>query len=82
MVEVKSRQSVDWGAYFHKVRQECPWSYAAWLKGQIDIVEWAGEVIPLQEYQARVYTVASNKEAERLAAELDQGVDEWYVEQA
>lgn len=81
-VVVKSRPSVDWGAYFYRIKEQCPWSYAAWQKGQIDVVEWAGEVIPLQDYQARVYTVASNDEAESLAKELDFGECEWLFSYA
>lgn len=80
--EVKSRQSVDWGEYFYRIREQCPWSYAAWQHGQIDVVEWAGEVIPLENYQARVYTVASSDEAEYLAEKFDFGDCEWLFSYA
>lgn len=69
---------VNWYAYFKSIRQECPWSYAAYIKGQIDIVDYQGQVKPLGEYQARVYVVnAPNETVEALAAALDHGVDEW-----
>ena len=75
---VKNHQRSDWGEYFAAIKKECPWSYAAWLRGQIDIVEWTGEVKPLGDMQARVYTVsASDEEVEALAKKLDHGECEW-----
>ena len=51
----------------------------AWLKGQIDIVEYTGTVIPLGDYQARMYIVhVPEATVESLAAGLDYlGDDEW-----
>ena len=73
-----SHQKSNWGEYFASIKKECPWSYAAWLKGQIDIAEWTGEIKPLGEMQARVYTVTvSNDEVEKMAQELDHGEYEW-----
>lgn len=78
MEEVKNHQSVDWYSYFKSIRTECPWSYAAYLKGQIHIVEYRGEVIPLGDYSARMYLIdATDNEVEALAAALDHGEDEW-----
>ena len=75
---VKSHQSVDWYAYFKSIRQECPWSYAAYLKGEISIVEYTGDILPLGRYQARVYTVNDSEQSvEAMAAALDHGEDEW-----
>jgi hypothetical protein len=74
----KSHQSVDWREYFKSIRTECPWSYKADQQGLIDITSWKGEVIPLGDYQARVYLIeASNQEVEALASALDHGEDEW-----
>ena len=42
----------------------------------------AGEVIPLEDYQARVYTVASSDEAENLAEKFDFGDCEWLFSYA
>ena len=75
---VKNHQSVDWLEYFKSIRVECPWSYSAWQKGEIDIVEYSGQVLPLGDYQARVYIVhAPNETVEALAHALDYGTDEW-----
>jgi len=55
--KAKSHQSVDWYAYFKSIREECPWSYAAYLKGKIDIKEYEGVRLPLGDYSARMYIV-------------------------
>ena len=57
MEKAKSHQSVDWYAYFKSIREECPWSYAAYLKGKIDIKEYEGVRLPLGDYSARMYIV-------------------------
>jgi hypothetical protein len=76
--EARSHQSVDWYRYFKDIREQCPWSYSAYIKGQIDICEYEGTVKPLGNYQARVYIVhAPNETVEALAAALDHGKDEW-----
>ena len=69
MEKAKNHQSVNWYDYFKSIREECPWSYAAYIKGKIDIVEYTGSSIPLGRYQARLYIVnASNETVEALAA--------------
>lgn len=74
----KNHQSVDWYSYFKSIRTECPWSYAAYLHGEIDICEYTGQVKPLGNFQARVYIVhAPNETVEALAAAFDHGEDEW-----
>lgn len=57
MEKVKNHQSVDWYHYFKSIREECPWSYAAYLKGKISIVDYEGVRLPLGDYQARMYIV-------------------------
>ena len=75
---VVNHPSVDWYAYFKSIRNECPWSYAAYIHGQIAIVQYTGERYPLGTYQARMYTVsAPNETVEALAHALDHGEDEW-----
>jgi len=75
---VKSRPRSDWDQYFSSIRDECPWSYSAWLRGQIDIVPWQGQVLPLGEYKSRLYTVdASDQVVQYMAQELDEGEYEW-----
>lgn len=78
MEEARSHQSVNWYDYFKSIRTQCPWSYAAYLKGLIDIKEYQGQVFPLGDYSARMYIVqASNETVEALAQALDHGEDEW-----
>lgn len=78
MDEARNHQSVDWSQYFRSIRVECPWSYQAYQKGEIDIVKYQGKVLPLEQYQARIYIVnAPNETVEALAAALDHGKDEW-----
>ena len=55
MEKVVSHQSVDWTAYFESIREECPWSYAAYIKGLINIVDYEGVRLPLGDYHARMY---------------------------
>ena len=75
---VRSHQSVNWYDYFKSIKTQCPWSYSAYLKGEIHIIEYTGEILPLGGYQARVYTVTDPKESvEALSAALDHGDDEW-----
>jgi hypothetical protein len=75
---VEQVEDVDWYAYFKSIRDRCPWSYAAYLKGDIDIVTYQGNVLPLGNYQARMYVIhAPNATVEALAYALDEGKDEW-----
>lgn len=55
MVKESVHQSVDWYSYFKSIRLQCPWSYAAYLKGQINIVEYTGSKLPIGDYAARMY---------------------------
>jgi hypothetical protein len=76
--QARNHQSVNWLEYFTSIKQQCPWSLAAWNKGEIDIVDWTGEVLPLAPYQARVYKVdLPNEEVKKLAEQLDEGDCEW-----
>lgn len=46
----------DWDAYFEGIKQVCPWSYADWRAGLIDIVE-TSKPMALGNYTARIYIV-------------------------
>ena len=59
MEKARSHQSVDWSAYFESIREQCPWSLAAWRKGLIDIVEYQGQRLPLGLYSARMYVISA-----------------------
>ena len=74
MEEERNHQSVDWYSYFKSIREQCPWSYAAYLNGAIDIVNWADsdKLEPLGSYQARMYIVDyPDNIVEAMAQELD-----------
>ncbi len=78
MEQDANQERNKWADYFYRIRKQCPWSLAAWNKGEIDIVDWTGEVLPLAPYQARVYKVdLPDAEVKKLAAELDHGECEW-----
>ncbi len=78
MEKVRNHQSVDWYAYFKSIRVECPWSYSAYLKGKIHIVEYTGKVFPLGDYEARVYVInAPDETVEAICQGLNYGSDEW-----
>ena len=75
---VRSHQSVNWYDYFKSIRSQCPWSYAAYIKGKIDIVDYQNYKITLGNYSARMYLVdLPNDAVEALALALDHGEDEW-----
>ena len=70
---------VNWEEYFYNIRQQCPWSYSAWQRGEIDIQPWQGHSKPLGVLQARIYIVDLNRRRlKKLAGKLDQDpVCEW-----
>lgn len=72
MEEARSHQSVDWYQYFKSIREQCPWSYAAYLKGQIHICDYEGVRLPLGNYQARMYIVRA---PDSTVVALAQGLD-------
>ena len=73
----KSHQSVNWAAYFFRIKEVCPWSYAAWQKNKIDIVKTRG-IIPLGEYSARVYVFdLTRRRLKKLCKQRDHGEYEW-----
>ena len=47
---------VDWDEYFLRIRTVCPWSYADWRAGLIQVVE-TSTPMELGNYTARVYVV-------------------------
>lgn len=77
VVVVRNHPSVDWALYFLKIKPVCPWSWAAWQQGQIEIV-YTRPVRPLGAYAARVYVIdISKRRLKRLAVLRDHGEDEW-----
>ena len=78
MEQARNHQSVNWLEYFTSIKTQCPWSLAAYLKGELDIQDWTGEVIPLGNMQARMYVLdAEDAEVVKLAEQLDEGECEW-----
>lgn len=77
-MDAKNHQSVDWTEYFKSIRTECPWSLRAWQQGEIDIVTYTGEILPLHDFQARIYLISADTEAiEAICHGLNHGEDEW-----
>ena len=67
----------NWAEYFYRIRQDCPWSYAAWQKDLIDIVK-TKEILPLGKYKARVYVFDLNRrKLKKLCKRRDKGEYEW-----
>ena len=48
--------AVDWDAYFEGIKTVCPWSYADWHAGLIQVVE-TSTPMALGNHTARVYVV-------------------------
>ena len=45
----------DWSKYFEHIKPVCPWSGAAWKKGEIKVRPWNGEIEELENNQAIIY---------------------------
>lgn len=54
------RDNQLWSDYFKSIKTVCPWSYAAWQKGKIQIVEYKGSISNLDNLEARVYCLDRN----------------------
>jgi len=48
-------EEVNWTEYFASIVGVCPWSKKYWSQQRIDIVDWTGEILALDDYVARVY---------------------------
>jgi len=52
---------MDWCEYFYTIKRVCPWSWASWQKGLIEIDSWQGHPKQLGNLDARVYTAPKRK---------------------
>lgn len=50
-----SVSNVNWASYFASIVSVCPWSRAYWHKQKIDVQIWRSEILPLEDYVARMY---------------------------
>jgi hypothetical protein len=75
--QARNHQSVNWLEYFTSISGQCPWSLAAYKSGLLDIQQWQGQIIPLGNMQARMYTVDADSDVEALAASIESEGDEW-----
>ena len=68
-------QEVNWEQYFQHIRPVCPWSGAAYKKGEIKFVDWSGELEPLGKNQAIVYICKNynRRRLKKLHKKLDTG---------
>jgi hypothetical protein len=77
VVKARNHQSVDWSEYFATIKTQCPWSLASWQRGQIDITQWKGKILPLT-CDARIYTVdLTRRRLKKLAKRLSSDAEEW-----
>ena len=55
--EAVSVSNTQWAEYFASIVGVCPWSKAYWAKQKIDVQVWrgTGEIIPLDDYVARMW---------------------------
>ena len=69
----------EWCDYFRSIRRVCPWAYADWCAGSIQILE-TYKPIPLGDYTARVYVVDIHSHDLRAYSEYlnDTRDDEWF----
>jgi len=54
-IEAVNVNNIDWLSYFVSIVSVCPWSGAYWRKQKIDVKLWKSEIIPLDDYVARIY---------------------------
>ena len=53
--EAVNVSNVYWSSYFASIVSVCPWSRAYWHKQKIDVQIWRSEILPLEDYVARMY---------------------------
>jgi len=74
------KEEVDWSSYFAKIKTVCPWSHKAFVKDQIQVIEWTGTPRVLGSAEAIVYTCdLSARQLKVLANKFNQQDDdcEW-----
>jgi len=70
---------VDWAAYFTHIRSRCPWAYASYNRGTLQIVEWQGYPLPLRpDVEAVVYVMPKKRIAKKLAKRYLSDTEEWF----
>lgn len=71
MAKARSHQSVNWADYFQRIKQQCPWSLAAWDQGRI-LIRRLGQPQDLGDYAAIVYvSTLSRRRLKKLCAGLN-----------
>ena len=74
------KDDINWEAYFDSIKPVCPWSAAAWKKGEIKVTKWRGEWEHLENNQAIVYIVPNynRRRLKKLCSKLDVSLEyEW-----
>jgi len=76
VVVVRNPQNDDkWLEYFRSIREQCPWSLAAYLQGQIDFQNWSQDqpVPDLGDFLARIWIIDQPEALiESLCDQMDQ----------
>ena len=73
-------QNVDWQKYFEHIKPVCPWSGAAWKKGEIKVKLWDGKTEELGNNQAIIYICKgyNRRRLKKLCKKLDVSLEyEW-----
>jgi len=78
-VDAEASSYDEWQDYFYSIRKVCPWAYADWCAGSVQIVE-TYKPIALGDYTARVYVVDIHSHDLRAYSEYlnDTRDDEWF----
>ena len=63
----------DWPKYFEHIKPVCPWSSAAWKKGEIKVKYWNGKIEELGNNQAIIYICEgyNRRRLKKLCKKLD-----------
>ena len=72
--------SVDWFNYFQHIKPVCPWSGAAWKKGEIKVKYWDGTTEELGKNQASIDICKgyNRRRLKKLCKKLDVSLEyEW-----
>ena len=70
----------DWAKYFEHIKPVCPWSGAAWKKGEIKVRHWNGKIEELGNNQAIIYICEgyNRRRLKKLCKKLDVSLEcEW-----
>jgi len=71
---------VNWQNYFESIKKVCPWSLKAYTEGNIEITQWKGYPMDLDNLEARVYVSKHNpRQLKKIHTRLnlERPIEEW-----